>query len=244
MKIMERMSARAKDAGGNRPILIVCLGDSVTHGCFELPEISTQLLESSCRPWEGFPMKLQRKLTELYPRAAPTVLNAGVGGDNVEQMAKRLDRDVLAFQPDLVVFEVGLNDCPGYQSAADVARFGEQTGKIMDQILACGAELILLTPNAMCARLHEQAPKDEAWRGFYERVVQLQTGGVMTQYVAEAKRQAQLRGVPVADAYARWESMRSHGVDITSLLANRVNHPMPQMHDLFVEEIVRAMQLN
>lgn len=244
MKIMERMSARAKDTGGNRPILIVCLGDSVTHGCFELPEISTQLLESSCRPWEGFPMKLQRKLTELYPLAAPTVLNAGVGGDNADQMSKRLDRDVLAFQPDLVVLEVGLNDCPGYQSETDVARFGEQTGKIMDRILASGAEMILLTPNAMCARLHEQAPKDEAWRGFYERVVQLQTGGVMTQYVDEAKRQAQLRGVPVADAYARWESMRSQGVDTTSLLANRVNHPMPQMHDLFVEEIVRAMQLN
>lgn len=243
MKIMERMAARAKDTGANRPILIACLGDSVTHGCFELPEISTQLLESSCRPWEGFPMKLQRRLTELYPLAAPTVLNAGVGGDNAAQMAKRLERDVLAFRPDLVILEVGLNDCPGYESDADVVRFGEKVSEIMDKILDTGAELILLTPNAMCARLHEQAPNEENWRSFYERVVKLQTGGVMTKYVDEAKLQAQMRGVPVADAYARWEQMRSQGIDTTSLLANRVNHPKPQMHDLFVEEIIRTMQM-
>lgn len=244
MKIMERLAARARDAGANRPVLIACLGDSVTHGCFELEAISAQLIAPTCRPWEGFPMKLQRKLTELYPLAAPTVLNAGVGGDNVAQMAARLERDVLSFRPDLVILEAGLNDCGGSGSMEDVPGFGERIGAVMDRILASGAELILLTPNAMCARLHEQAPDDENWRKFYLGVVERQTGGVMTAFVDEARHQAERRSVPVADAYARWERMRSQGVDTTALLANRVNHPRPELHDLFVEEILRTMQMS
>ena len=36
MRITERLSARNNNSGQNRPVLIACLGDSVTHGCFEL----------------------------------------------------------------------------------------------------------------------------------------------------------------------------------------------------------------
>ena len=36
MKIMEKLAARNKNFFGNRPVTIACLGDSVTHGCFEI----------------------------------------------------------------------------------------------------------------------------------------------------------------------------------------------------------------
>ena len=36
MKITQRLTARSRSANDNRPVLIVCLGDSVTHGAFEL----------------------------------------------------------------------------------------------------------------------------------------------------------------------------------------------------------------
>jgi len=240
MKITERLLARHRDAGRCRPVLIACLGDSVTHGCFELDVPEKQWQEPTCRPWEGYPMKLQRRLTELYPAAAPTVLNAGVGGDGIAQMAARLDRDVLSFRPDLVILEVCLNDCLG-SVTDDPEPFAEAVGTLMDRILAAGAELMLLTPNAMCARMHENIPKGDEWRQLFARAVAKQTGGVMTAFVNAAKTEAEKRGVPVADAYARWEQLRTCGVDTTSLLANQINHPTPAMHDLFVEEILRAI---
>lgn len=240
MRITERLTARHRGAGNERPVLIACLGDSVTHGCFELDLPDRELLQPSCRPWEGYVMKLQRRLTELYPAAAPTVLNAGVGGDGVAQMAARLERDVLSFHPDLVILEVALNDCLGSQTD-DPAPFGAAVGELMDRILASGAELMLLTPNAMCARMHEHIPHEDSWRQLYARAVAKQTGGVMTAFVEAARAEARKRGVLIADAYAHWEQLRKCGVDTTMLLANRINHPTPAMHDLFVEKIIDAM---
>ena len=240
MKIIDRLRSRNTAPDAHRPVLIVCLGDSVTHGCFELDIPANPAPYPSCRPWEAFPMKLQRRLTELYPAAAPTVLNAGVGGDSVAQMAARLDRDVLPFHPDLVILEVGLNDCLG-SVTNDPADFAAQVGALMDRILASGAELMLLTPNAMCARMHPNVPAEDSWRQLFARAVQKQTGGVMTAFVNAACTQAKLRNVPIADAYARWEQLRACGVDTTSLLSNNINHPTPAMHDIFVEKIIDAI---
>lgn len=242
MRIMHRLSARSHNPGGCRPPLIVCLGDSVTHSCFELDMPENHWQEPTCRPWDGFPMKLQDRLARLYPLAAPTVFNAGVGGDAVSQMDARLERDVLSLRPDLVILEVGLNDCLGSETD-DPTDFGQAVGALMDRILASGAELMLLTPNAMCARMHENVPKEDSWRQLYARAVHKQVSGTMTAFVNAARIEAEKRSVPVADAYARWEAMRLQGIDTTSLLANQINHPKPEMHDLFVEEILRTMQM-
>ena len=42
--------------------------------------------------------------------AAAEVINAGVGGNRSSQLLRRLDRDVLAQQPTVVVLMVGTND--------------------------------------------------------------------------------------------------------------------------------------
>lgn len=240
MKITERLTARCRNAGTSRPVLIACLGDSVTHGCFELDIPENRLSQPACRPWDAYSMKLQRRLSELYPVAAPTVLNAGVGGDGIAQMAARLDRDVLSFRPDLVILEVCLNDCLGSPDD-DPSGFAAQVGALMDRILASGAELILLTPNAMCYRMHENTPKDDSFHQLFARAVSKQVNGVMTAFVEAARAEARQRNIPIADAYARWEQMQACGIDATSLLSNNINHPNPAMHDLFVEEIVRTL---
>jgi lysophospholipase L1-like esterase len=38
------------------------------------------------------------------------VINRGVGGETTEQILNRLDRDVIAIRPDVVVIEMGIND--------------------------------------------------------------------------------------------------------------------------------------
>ena len=243
MKILNRLAERNRTLGAHRPILIACLGDSVTHGCFELEAISTQQIAPYYRAWDAYSMKLQRRLSEIYPMAMPTVLNAGVAGENIAMISARAERDVLSFHPDLVILEICLNDA-GSGLGDPLKSFAEKAGELMDKILASGAELILLTPNSMCYHVPKQAPKTDNWPEFYKNVAEVQSGGVMSAYVQAARDEANKRNVPIADAYARWELMEKQGVDTTSLLANRVNHPVPEMHDLFVEEIIRTMQLS
>ena len=40
--------------------------------------------------------------------------------------------------------------------------------------------------------------------------------------------------ITVADCYSEWKKM-SKSEDVTLLLANRINHPIPQMHTLFAD---------
>ena len=47
-------------------------------------------------------------------------------------------------------------------------------------------------------------------------------------------------GVPVADAYGVWKK-RSETEDITMLLANRINHPTREMHELFAEKLFETI---
>ncbi len=76
---------------------IVCLGDSNTFG-EELPYVQT------------YPAVLQELLHEQYPDLAAVVINVGIRGDTSVLGLARLERDVLAYKPHVVVSAFGLND--------------------------------------------------------------------------------------------------------------------------------------
>ncbi|MBR4442609.1 MAG: GDSL family lipase, partial [Clostridia bacterium] len=113
MKTTEKMALRCRDARACRPAVIACLGDSVTHGCFELVDLPDGRFDTTYRPHEGYPAKLQRRLNALFPAAAPCVLDAGISGDSARGGLERLERDVLSVRPDLVIVNFGLNDACG-----------------------------------------------------------------------------------------------------------------------------------
>ena len=73
MKFVRRLAARNESVRSERPVVIACLGDSVTHGCFELVDLPDGRFETTYRPHEGYPARLQRRLNALYPAAAPCV---------------------------------------------------------------------------------------------------------------------------------------------------------------------------
>ena len=82
-------------AGRNeRPI--VCLGDSITSGW----DISENNKDDKSR---AFPAVIQ-KLADI------TVINAGVSGDTTTEALKRLEPDVLAHNPQMVIILLGVND--------------------------------------------------------------------------------------------------------------------------------------
>ena len=58
----------------------------------------------------------------------------------------------------------------------------------------------------------------------------------MDLYIDNAKHLAEEMGVPVCDCYAEWKKL-SETEDVTMLLANRINHPTKEMHELFAEKL-------
>ena len=53
---------------------------------------------------------------------------------------------------------------------------------------------------------------------------------------SEAKTVAEEMGVLVCDCYKKWKAM-AESEDITMLLANRINHPTSEMHNLFADSL-------
>lgn len=237
MNVTRKMAGRCQNVREHRPAVIACLGDSVTHGCFELVRYPDGHWQSTCRPEEGYAARLQRRLRNFFPLAAPTVYNAGIGGDNAGGGLERLERDVLSIQPDLVIVNFALNDSCDGNVERGLAAYTEHMAGIFDRVLETGAECMLLTPNRMCAYVSEGI-ETEALKKTAEHCAHVQNEGILTRYVETARALAQARSMPVADAYARWQALEQGGVDTTALLSNRINHPVMDMHDVFVDAII------
>jgi acyl-CoA thioesterase I len=58
----------------------------------------------------AYPHQLELALHARYPGIPITVLNKGVAGETADQMVARMDRDALAADPVLVLWEVGTTD--------------------------------------------------------------------------------------------------------------------------------------
>ena len=83
---------------GGKPLLVVALGSSSTQGY------------GASAPENAYPAQLADLLQSRFPGSAITVVNKGVGGDNIENMLDRLPVDVLALKPQLVIWQTGTND--------------------------------------------------------------------------------------------------------------------------------------
>jgi lysophospholipase L1-like esterase len=76
---------------------VVAIGSSSTAGA------------GASAPSESYPSRLAVELAAAYPAAAITIINRGVNGQDASDMVQRLKDDVLAEQPDLVLWQLGTN---------------------------------------------------------------------------------------------------------------------------------------
>ena len=114
MKVVEKIKLKQEDLLNSQPITIAFLGDSVTQGCFECYLTSPTTLETVYDSASSFSNRLKELFAILYPKAPINFINAGVSGDSAVGGLKRIDRDVLKYNPDLVVVGFALNDsCAG-----------------------------------------------------------------------------------------------------------------------------------
>lgn len=115
----------------NEDITILALGSSSTYGT------------GASGTEYSYPSQLERELHAMLPKAKVKVINRGVGGEDARQMLSRLDRDLAAGKPDLVLWQVGTNALlgeTGVESQAPLIRDG------LRRIRATGADAILIDP--------------------------------------------------------------------------------------------------
>ncbi len=131
---VQAWAVQSSDAVGpaEKPFRIIALGSSSTQGTGASSRAMT------------YPAQLQRLFDEAFDgRPAVTVVNRGIAGEDIDDMVKRLDGDVLSVHPDLVIWQAGSNDP---LRGVPVDRFkAELTGGIR-AIRAEGAEVLLMEP--------------------------------------------------------------------------------------------------
>lgn len=145
---------------------------------------------------------------------------------------------MLSHAPDLVIVNFGLNDAMGGMDVLNAYRSNMRA--LFRQILDFGAEAMLLTPNRMCAYV-SHALVDPELRAIAAAAAEIQNGGALDAFVEAAREEARALDVPIADAYRDWNRLESAGADTTALLANAINHPISEMHELFANRILDQM---
>ena len=220
MKISEKINLDLQGLIENGPITIVAFGDSVTHGAVAHNEIDYETVY-----WN----RLKKKINNLRNYVPVNVINAGIGGITAKDSLKRMDKQVLSHNPDLIIVCFGLNDVNG-----TLEDYLNSLEEIFDKAQKSGAEVIFMTPNMLNTSVLDDTAEEH-----YEyaiKTARMQNEGRMDLYMESAVRLATKMGVKVCDCYKKWKKL-SETQDVTYLLANRINHPTKEMHELFAESL-------
>ncbi len=125
---------------------IIAFGSSSTQGV------------GASSPAGAYPAQLQTLLARAMPKGrAVEVLNRGIGGQDVDDMMLRLQADVIAPKPDVVIWQTGSNDP---LRNVPIERFETETLAGVKAMQKAGAEVILMEPQ-WCPLLDKTANADQ-----------------------------------------------------------------------------------
>lgn len=216
MRVRDKIRLDLAGLTEHGPVTIAAFGDSVTHGC-----VGPGAYDYESVYWN----RLRRKLNEINPAMPVNAVDAGINGITAKASLSRIGRDVLSHNPDLVIVCFGLNDVNGPPD--------EYFASLREIFTACRSgerDTIFMTPNMLNTYVAEDTPPE--YRSYAAVTADYQTGGRMDRYMAGARGLAEDMGITVCDCYSAWKK-RAETEDTTMLLANRINHPVRDMHELF-----------
>lgn len=118
-----------KALAGGRRVVIVALGGASSAG---------RAAGGLERAW---PARLGSVLSERFPSARTKVVNLAVARQTAREATERLEREVLALKPTLVIWETGTMEAV---RGIDVDEFRGTVQAGIDKIRAAGAEVVLM----------------------------------------------------------------------------------------------------
>ena len=229
---MERFHRRIQEKSINPwepPVLIVAFGDSVTQGMTAFGEQTHDAV---------YHARFKRLLEAQYPLGTFSVINAGVSGQTAPGALSLIDRDVIRYEPDLVLVAFGLNDA--WNGPGGVEMFVDAMNIVVSRLRSeTESDVILLTPNFMNTREPNEATGEEV--AAFRASASLQNDGVLAVYAQAVRDVAREHSVPCADVYRAWEDLAARGENTDSMLSNGMNHPTPDAHAIPAELLMRIV---
>ena len=215
--------------------VVVALGDSVTAGHFEFCGDPEELFAKAdagllaedeavdvTDARECYLERFRQKLIDKYEHTSVSTINAGIAGDTIYGMQNRLYRDVIRYQPDLVLLNGSLNwgvEC------GELEAYERTLTQVIRGVKAeTKADLVLMTPN-----MDWPSPLVHATVPLIDRV----------HVIREVAKREQ---VCLADTYLVWERYRDEGYPVEALLANGVNHPSVTGHEMYALVLMQLME--
>ena len=215
--------------------VIVALGDSVTAGHFEFngnPEElfakvdAGELGENDAveitDARECYLEKFRAMLIDKYEQTSVSTINAGIAGDTMYGMARRVYRDVIRYQPDLVLINGSLNWGVECGDSEDYRKVLAQVVKVIKS--ETKADIVLMTPN-----MDQPGPFGNPKSSLDERV----------EIIREL---AQKEHVCLADTYKVWKAYEKEGFPVKELLANGMNHPSITGHEMYAIVLMQLFE--
>ena len=191
---------------GREPVRIVCFGDSITGVYYHT---------GGRRAWCDM---LGIALGRAFPRARLEMFNAGISGNTSAAGLKRIEKDVLARRPHLVVVMFGMNDA----ARAPRETFEANLKAIVQRCRDAGAAVVLCTPNSV----YENPDRPVAR---------------LAEYAQTARQVAAELAVPLADCYRAYEDVRAGDPMAWKLLMSETIHPSMNGHRLFAEVMAETI---
>jgi lysophospholipase L1-like esterase len=239
MKISELLKQKQANKRSAKPVTVAFIGDSVTQGCFECYMTSETSLETVYDYKSAYSTRFGEILHLLYPSVQVNIVNSGISGDNAPGGAERFERDVLSYNPDLVVISFGLNDSVNGRDG--LSKYTGALEKMFSALRERGTEAIFLTENYMCTKVSPHIMNEPKFASLARSFGRVQLEGMLAEYFAAAREVCERYGVKVCDLYPVWEAMAEAGVDTTELLANKLNHPVREFHYYMAMKLVETM---
>ncbi len=191
---------------GDSPVRIVCFGDSITGVYYHT---------GSQRAWCDM---LGIALKRAYPAAQIEMINAGISGHTTVNALARIDKDVVAKRPHLVVVMFGMNDITRVKP--DV--FEKNTATIVRKCQAAGAAVVLCTPNSV---IENPSRPNAGLKDLARRV----------QRVAKDVQ------LPLVDVFEQWQAIRDKDEIGWALLMSDTIHPNMNGHKRFAQMITKTV---
>ena len=156
-------SAQLKDGD-----TIVFLGDSIT--------------QQGAGP-NGYVTLFREAIEKSRPDSAIKVIGAGVGGHKVPNLEARLDKDVLAHKPNVVVIYIGINDVWHSTSGqgTEIGLYESGLRSLVNRCTEAGARVILATPSVINEKHDGSNPLDKMLDEYsaVSRKVAMETGATL-----------------------------------------------------------------
>ena len=220
MKITDKINMDVSGLIKNGLITIVAFGDSITHGAVGPGELNYETVY-----WN----RLRKKINDVRNYVPVNVINAGIGGITAKESLKRMEAQVFAHNPDLIIVCFGLNDVNG-----TLEDYISSLRTIFEECNNRGIQTIFMTPNMLNTYVAEDTEK--RFLDYAAKTAEMQNSGRMDKYIYSAVQLADDLGIKVCDCYGEWKKL-AETEDTTLLLANRINHPTNEMHELFADSL-------